>query len=99
MMSNFNEDLKKVLLAGIGAVAVTSEKSKEVVEQLVKKGELTVEQGKVLNEQLKHNVAEKLREPLTVDKISKDLEKVNDEELEILKAKIEELQNAKRDTE
>ena len=97
MMSNFNEDLKKVLLAGIGAVAVTAEK--EVVEQLVKKGELTVEQGKVLNEELKHNVAEKLREPLTVDKISKDLEKVNDEELEILKAKIEELQNAKRDTE
>ena len=66
---------------------------------MVKKGELTVEQGKVLNEELKHNVAEKLREPLTVDKISKDLEKVNDEELEILKAKIEELQNAKRDTE
>lgn len=99
MMSNFNEDLKKVLLAGIGAVAVTAEKSKEVVEQLVKKGELTVEQGKVLNEELKHNVAEKLREPLTVDKISKDLENVNDEELEILKAKIEELQNAKRDTE
>ena len=99
MMSNFNEDLKKVLLADIGAVAVTAEKSKEVVEQLVKKGELTVEQGKVLNEELKHNVAEKLREPLTVDKISKDLEKVNDEELEILKAKIEELQNAKRDTE
>ena len=95
MMSSFNEDLKKVLLAGIGAVAVTAEKSKEVVEQLVKKGELTVEQGKVLNEELKHNVAEKLREPLTVDKISKDLEKVNDEELEILK----ELQNAKRDTE
>ena len=99
MMSNFNEDLKKVLLAGIGAVAVTAEKSKEVVEKLVKKGDLTVEQGKVLNEELKHNVAEKLREPLTVDKISKDLEKVNDEELEILKAKIEELQNAKRDTE
>ena len=99
MMSSFNEDLKKVLLAGIGAVAVTAEKSKEVVEQLVKKGELTIEQGKVLNEELKHNVAEKLREPLTVDKISKDLEKVNDEELEILKAKIEELQNAKRDTE
>ena len=99
MMSNFNEDLKKVLLAGIGAVAVTAEKSKEVVEQLVKKGELTVEQGKVLNVELKHNVAEKLRERLTVDKISKDLEKVNDEELEILKAKIEELQNAKRDTE
>lgn len=98
-MNNLSDDLKKVLLAGIGAAAVTIEKSKDVIDELVKKGELTVEQGKVLNEELKHNVAEKLREPLTVDKISKDLEKVNDEELEILKAKIEELQNAKRDTE
>ena len=38
-MNNWSEDLKKVLLAGIGAVAVTAEKSKEVVEDLVKKGE------------------------------------------------------------
>ncbi|MFR7592213.1 MAG: phasin family protein [Longibaculum sp.] len=94
-MNNFSEDLKKVLLAGLGAVAVTAEKSKEVVEQLVKKGELTVEQGKVLNEELKRNVAEKLREPVNAEKISKDLEQVSDEELEVLKAKIEELQNAK----
>lgn len=95
-MNNFSEDLKKVLLAGLGAVAVTAEKSKEVVEQLVKKGELTVEQGKVLNEELKHNVAEKLREPINAERISKDLEKVSDEDLEALKAKIEELQNAKQ---
>lgn len=98
-MNNFSEDLKKVLLAGLGAVAVTAEKSKEVVEQLVKKGELTVEQGKVLNEELKHNVAEKLRNPITADHISKDLEKVSDDDLETLKAKIEELQNAKREAE
>lgn len=98
-MNSFSDDLKKVLLAGIGAVAVTAEKSKEVVEQLVKKGELTIEQGKVLNEELKHNVAEKLREPLTADKISKDLEKISDEELEMIKAKIEELQNVKQDSE
>ena len=95
-MNNFSEDLKKVLLAGLGAVAVTAEKSKEVVEQLVKKGELTVEQGKILNEELKHNVAEKLRDPINAETISKDLEKVSDEDLEALKAKIEELQNAKQ---
>ena len=35
---NIQEDLKKILLAGIGAVAVTAEKSKEVVEMLVDKG-------------------------------------------------------------
>lgn len=97
-MNNFSDDLKKLLLAGVGAVALTAEKSKEVIEELVKKGELTVEQGKILNEELKHNVAEKLREPITADKLSKDLEKVSDDELEILKAKIEELQNAKRES-
>ena len=73
-MNNFSEDLKKVILAGIGAVAVTAEKSKEVVEDLVKKGELTVEQGKVLNEELKHNVAEKLRKPVSVETVEKDLQ-------------------------
>ena len=48
--------MKKILLAGIGAAATTAEKSKEILDDLVKKGELTVEQGKVLNEELKHNV-------------------------------------------
>ena len=33
-MNNFSEDLKKVLLAGIGAVATTIEKSKDVVDEL-----------------------------------------------------------------
>ena len=43
IMNNFGEDLRKLVLAGLGAVAVTAEKSKDVVDQLVKKGELTVE--------------------------------------------------------
>jgi len=55
---NFSEDLKKVMLAGIGAVATTAEKAKEVVDDLVKKGEITFEQGKVLNEELKRNISD-----------------------------------------
>lgn len=98
-MNNLSEDLKKVLLAGLGAVAVTAEKSKEVVEQLVKKGELTVEQGKVLNEELKHTVVEKLREPVNAEQVSQDLEKLDPAELEKLKAKIEELQSLKNESE
>lgn len=96
-MFDFGDDLKKIVLAGIGAVAITAEKSKDVVDQLVKKGELSVEQGKVLNEELKHNIADKLREPVTPDKISQDLEKLSLEDLEVLKAKIEDLQNVKRE--
>ena len=51
-MASFNlgEELRKVLLAGVGAVATTAEKSQELINQLVEKGELTVEQGKVMNE-------------------------------------------------
>lgn len=55
------EGLKKILLAGVGTVAVTAEKSKEVLDELVKKGELTVEQGKVLNQELKHNIKETIK--------------------------------------
>ncbi|MCD7892488.1 MAG: aspartyl beta-hydroxylase [Erysipelotrichaceae bacterium] len=89
---NFSEDLKKILLAGVGAVAISAEKSKEVVDTLVKKGELTVEQGKVINEELRRNVKEKLNDPVDVDSVSRDLEKLNKDDLEALKAKIEELQ-------
>ena len=45
-MEKLSEGLKKILLAGIGTVAVTAEKSKDVLDEMVKRGELTVEQGK-----------------------------------------------------
>ena len=46
------DGLRKVLLAGIGALAIGYEKSSELVDELVKKGEITVEQGKALNTEL-----------------------------------------------
>lgn len=55
---DFGDRLRKVFLAGVGALATTVEKSQEIVDDLVKKGELTVEQGKALNAELKHKVAE-----------------------------------------
>ena len=55
---NLGDGLKKVLLAGIGAVATTVEKSQWLIDDLVKKGELTVEQGKQLNTELKHTYDE-----------------------------------------
>ena len=72
---DLSEGLKKVFLAGVGAVATTTEAAKDLVDQLVKKGELTVEQGKVLNEELKHNVKEKVNDHVTV-KIIKEYKDV-----------------------
>lgn len=56
----------QLILAGIGAVAATKEKSEGILDELVKKGELTVEQGKVLNEELKHNIKDAIRENVTL---------------------------------
>lgn len=53
-MTNFGDGFKNIFLAGIGAMAITGEKTKELVDQLVAKGELTVDQGKEINSELKH---------------------------------------------
>lgn len=50
------EDAKKLFLAGVGAAAMTYEKASEVVNSLVDKGRLTVDEGKELSEELKRNV-------------------------------------------
>ena len=89
------DGLKKLLLAGVGTVAVTAEKSKEIVDELVKKGELTVEQGKVLNEELKHNLKQTVKNNVNVkvkvttpEELSELLDKMTPEQLEALKAQI-----------
>ncbi|MEY8436902.1 phasin family protein [Atopobiaceae bacterium 24-176] len=46
-----------VFLAGVGAAAIVGEKASQVVDDLVKKGELTVQQGKVVNEELSQKAA------------------------------------------
>ena len=96
-MDNLGDGLKKVLLAGIGAVAVTAEKSKEILDEMVKRGELTVEQGKVLNKELKHNIRKTVKEnvkvsvkPSSPEELSELLDQMTPEQMEALKAGIQE---------
>ena len=91
-MEKLGENLKKLLLVGIGTAAVTAEKSKEILDELVKKGELTVEQGKVLNKELKHNIKETLKDNVNVsvkastpEELQTLLEKMTPEQIELLK--------------
>jgi hypothetical protein len=65
-MDQLSDGIRKLILAGIGAVAATKEKSEVILDELVKKGELTVEQGKVLNEELKHNIKDAIRDNVTL---------------------------------
>lgn len=92
---NIQEDMKKILLAGLGAVAVTAEKSKELVGELVKKGELTVEQGKVLNEELRRNISKKKDAEVTenqAEEMKEKLASMTPEELAALKAQIAQME-------
>lgn len=102
MINELTDGLKKVVLVGIGAMATTAEKSKELVEELVKKGELTVEQGKVLNEELKHSVKEKIKDSVTVkvvneapaaqgDDLLNKMDSMSEEELAAIREKLESL--------
>lgn len=53
---------KKFFLAGVGAVSVTAEKSKDIVDDLIKKGEISVKQGAVLNKELTKKATEAVNE-------------------------------------
>ena len=63
---DITEGIRKIFLAGVGAVATTGEAAKSLIDTLVEKGELTVEQGKALNEELKKNAKEKMNRHVTV---------------------------------
>ena len=99
-MDQLGESLRKLILAGIGAAAATKEKSDELLKELVKKGELTIEQGKVLNEELKHNLKDAIRDNVTVNVVRPDVmdavDSMTDEELEALKTRIHEAEAARR---
>ena len=100
------EGIKKILLAGIGTAAVTAEKSKEVLDELVKKGELTVEQGKVLNQELKHNIKKTVKEnvnvsvkPTSPEELDELLEKMTPEQIEALKERLNAMEGEQSETE
>ncbi|WP_286910362.1 phasin family protein [Clostridium sp. UBA1652] len=95
-------DLKKLLLAGVGAVATTYEKASEVVDELVEKGRLTVDEGKELSEELKRNFTTKATEKIneiksvnkeSLEKVISELGYVKKQEIDKLKVRIEFLEN------
>ena len=57
-MANIGDGFKDIFFAGIGALAITGEKAKEAVDQLIAKGEITVDQGKQINSELTRKVSE-----------------------------------------
>ncbi|EPY2274579.1 phasin family protein [Clostridium sporogenes] len=51
-------EFKNILLAGIGSAAYTYEKASNLVDEMVQKGKITVNEGKELSEELKRTIDE-----------------------------------------
>ena len=61
-MADLGETFRKMFLASVGAAAVTGEKAQEVIDDLVARGEITVDQGLEFNKELKHRAEETIAE-------------------------------------
>jgi len=105
MSGNMQEDersnLEKIILAGIGAITKTAENAADILEELVKKGELTIEQGKALNEELKHGIKEKVNDAAqtvqssAVSGFVANMDQLTPEELAKIRAKMDELESVR----
>lgn len=58
MAKSIEDGFKDIFLAEVGALAITGEKAKEVVDTLIEKGSITVEQGKDINQELQHKASQ-----------------------------------------
>lgn len=101
-MEKLTDGLKKVVLAGIGTVAVTAEKSKEIIDEMAKRGQQTVEQGKVLNQELKHNIKETVKKTVggtaevpSQEALAAMLDQMTPEQIAELKEKLAAAEEAK----
>ena len=94
------DELKKVLLAGIGLTSMTLEKADSFVKELVEKGRLTVEEGKELQSELKRKSEDELKE--LTDKINtktNGVQYATKEDVSRLEEKLDTLLKQKEDTE
>lgn len=91
--------LKKIFLAGIGSLALTYDKAKDLVEDMVERGKITVEQGKKLNEELKKVVEDNKSNAQNISEVENNIKNyinslnlATKEDLETLSNRIEKLE-------
>lgn len=95
-MTKFEDGFKDIFLAGVGVMAYTGEKAKEVIDSLIEKGELTVEQGKEINQELQHKGEEAVSK-MRKDALSAAINAMSPEEREEFAAAVAELVDAKKE--
>lgn len=94
------EDIKNVLLMGLGAISLTGEKASEIKKELLEKGEALYKEGSIKNEELKRDIKEKIKDNTNIQytSVTKDdlvdiISSMSDEE----KAELTELLKSKKE--
>ena len=101
MEENERSSLEKIILAGIGAVTKTAEHAADLLDELVKKGELTVEQGKAINEELKHDIRESINntaqkvQSSAVSNFVSNMDQLSPDDLAKIRTKMDEMESMK----
>lgn len=93
-----NEDVRKVMMAGLGALSVLAEKTQETVDSLAKKGEEALDHGQVLNERLRHKIKQAFHDGKPDTQPGKDdvlnaLDRMSPDELREVKEKLKSLRH------
>ncbi len=57
-MANVTDPFRQIFLAGVGALAMGADKTQEILDTLIKKGQITVDQGKEIASELKADADE-----------------------------------------
>ena len=95
MEKNIDNYFRKVLAAGVGAAEISYEKVGAFVDECVKRGEVTVEKGRVLNEELKHKC--QAAADGDAKKTTVDVENLTEEERAALLEKLMKMKDAKQE--
>lgn len=61
-MAQTTDPLRQIFLAGVGAMAIGAEKSREIIDQLVRRGSITVEEGKDMANDMASSAQEDFKE-------------------------------------
>lgn len=82
------EELKKIFLAGVGLTSTSVEKAEKLINEMVEKGRVTVQEGKDLQSELKRKITDK--RPVQKNELD-HLDYASKEEVAALEVKLDEL--------
>lgn len=89
-MTNATDPFRQIFLAGVGALAMGADKSQEILEALVKKGQITVDQGKEIATELKDEATDRTAD-LRDDIIRAQMQTMTKEQRDAFAARVAEI--------